>query len=481
MGFSQSGTKLNMRGYSDKPGTLILVDGVRATDAGDGTFLWNSVPLGDIERIEIIRGGASTTYGEGAIGGVVNIVTKHASLEPVSGTVTGAVGNLGYYTASVQASGTEGLFSYRLAGDRQSWDGWRAYSRFNCWSASAAPKLNTAVGSFTLKNRYFQNSSEDPGNLTFAQYQTDPRQAGAFQTFSTNWEHHASLNYEKEIGNEWTVLGQVYAQKYDSHTESVGFIEDTRQPNFGATLQTTYKREIAGHENALTFGSEAVNQDFSQVSNFSTSIVDYWTASGFIQDTLDLGTHLTLTAGARYDYREWRVDAVDTAFGSYNFNQGESAGVWSGKLGLNYALAEKSDAWLSLSRAFRLPTGSDISSVNFMPGTFAPILFYPNPNIKPVDARTIDAGVRSDYSKWLGGSLGYYYSQVKNDIVFDPFSFENVNFDSRKQGVELNLHSRPSDWFGLYVNAAWTDSQFDGGPMTASNSRTSPPARSARG
>src|SRR5581483_10802790 len=81
VGLSQSGTKLNMRGYSDKPGTLILLNGVRVSDAGDGTFLWNSIPLSDIDRVEIIRGGASTTYGEGAIGGVVNIVTKSPSPE----------------------------------------------------------------------------------------------------------------------------------------------------------------------------------------------------------------------------------------------------------------------------------------------------------------------------------------------------------------------------------------------------------------
>src|SRR5581483_6843198 len=185
------------------------------------------------------------------------------------GLVQGAAGNLGYYNADIQASGTEGIFGYRFSGERQAWDGWRQGSRFNSWSASAMPSLNTPAGKLTLDYHYYQNSSEDPGNLTLAQYQTDPRQLGAFQTFSSNWIHRASLNYDKTIGNDWTLLGQAYAQKYDSHTESAGFTQNTRQPNFGATLQTTFKKEIAGHDNSLTFGSEAVSQDFHQVSNFS--------------------------------------------------------------------------------------------------------------------------------------------------------------------------------------------------------------------
>lgn len=64
VGFAGQQSQFSLRGYADKAGTLILVDGVRANDAGGGFFLWNSVPLAAIERVEIIRGGASTIYGE---------------------------------------------------------------------------------------------------------------------------------------------------------------------------------------------------------------------------------------------------------------------------------------------------------------------------------------------------------------------------------------------------------------------------------
>ena len=98
-------TRITMRGYGEKPSVLILVDGVRVNDPTSGHIFGNVVALQDIERVEIVRGGSSTIYGEGAIGGVVNIITKGAT-RPFSAGVSAAAGNLGYYAAHAEAAGT---------------------------------------------------------------------------------------------------------------------------------------------------------------------------------------------------------------------------------------------------------------------------------------------------------------------------------------------------------------------------------------
>jgi iron complex outermembrane receptor protein len=90
-------------------------------------------------------------------------------------------------------------------------------------------------------------------------------------------------------------------------------------------------------------------------------------------------------------------------------------------------------------------------------------LFFANPDIQEVDARTLEVGARCDRSRWLAGSLAYYYSQVRDDILFNPFTFQNENFDSIRQGVELTLTSRPRDWVDFYYTTAFTDARFDGG------------------
>ncbi len=468
VGFGQFGN-VSFRGYGEKSGALFLVDGVRMNDAGESSlpFLFNSIPLANIERIEIIRGGASTTYGEGAIGGVINIITKKGSAQPYNFSATGAGGNLGYYSGHAELTGTTNQFSYAFSGDRQEWSGWRPGSNYRGWTAIAKPSIDTSFGKFTFNYHHHDEHTENPSNLTQAQYDSNPRQLGATGPFIFESElNRYGLDYNKTLQNNWSVLATVSGQTYTTVSSSGFGVANTTQPNLSGTLQATHKSEIAKRENTLTIGSEATLQDYRLTSAFGISTVDYWSAGAFIQDSFDITEKLNLTLGTRYDYREWDVLAfVPGPFG-YNFSQPKSASVWSPKAALNFQVADKTESWISLSQAYRLPSGNDISAVNLDP-TFTSVLFFPNPNIKPIQSRTVEIGLRTDKWKWLGGSLAYYYSKVTDDIVFDPAAppfGQNVNFDSTKQGVELSLRSRPCREAELFVNTAWSDSRLDGGP-----------------
>ncbi len=457
VGFGQF-ANISMRGFGERTGTLILVDGVRVNDAGDSTapYLWNAIPVGSIDRVEIIRGGASTTYGEGALGGVINIITKRDADKPITATVTGSGGNLGFYDANFDVSGKLDTFQYSVTGERKEWDGWREMSGFKSWSAIARPSFDTPVGRFTLGYYFHNNKVENPGVLTPAEFAADPRQAGANTFVFENTQHRGSLDYSKAFDTGWSLLANVSGQSYDTDSSSSFGTGHIEQPNYGATLQASYCNPIAGHDNVLTFGAEAIQQDFQSVFSSSfgafTTGADNWTASGFVQDTFNLTTNLALTGGVRFDHRDWDIVVLD----SFNpdIRQRRQADVWSPKVSLTWQPVEKVTGWISASRSFRLPTGFDIGTAGSAPGQ----LFFANPTVDPVDARTIEAGAR-----WPWGSLTYYYSQVKDDILFDPFTFQNENFDSVRQGVELSLNSRPVEWVDFYVTTAFTDARFDGG------------------
>lgn len=95
---------------------LLLVDGIRVSDVQSSHYATDlSVPLDDVERIEILRGMASAVYGAGAVGGVINIVTRRGaqsagasihggSFGSVGGTVRGAVGTAINATAEYDKS-----------------------------------------------------------------------------------------------------------------------------------------------------------------------------------------------------------------------------------------------------------------------------------------------------------------------------------------------------------------------------------------
>jgi iron complex outermembrane receptor protein len=211
----------------------------------------------------------------------------------------------------------------------------------------------------------------------------------------------------------------------------------------------------------LTMGVEAIQQDFQSTFNsFGSEFItgaDNWTVSAFVQDTYQITETLALIGGIRFDHREW--DVVSLSPFSPAVDEDRHADVWSPKLGATWEMIENTTAWLTLSRSYRLPTGFDIGAA----GSGGNALFFANPTIDPVDARTIEIGTRCHRSVMLSGSVAWFYSDVRDDILFNPFNFQNENFDSTRQGVELTLNSKPVKWVNLYATAAYVDTEFDGG------------------
>lgn len=75
-GLMDSTASVNMRGFYGDKYTLVMLDGQPVNDGYTGGVEWGALPVGNIERIEVIRGAASALYGGNAMGGVINIITK---------------------------------------------------------------------------------------------------------------------------------------------------------------------------------------------------------------------------------------------------------------------------------------------------------------------------------------------------------------------------------------------------------------------
>ena len=95
-GNNASDSTIDLRGFGAAAGqnTLVLVDGRMLNDIDLSGVVWSSIPLSAIERIEIIRGGASVLHGAGAVGGLVNIITRSPSGPAGPSRTRGASGQL---------------------------------------------------------------------------------------------------------------------------------------------------------------------------------------------------------------------------------------------------------------------------------------------------------------------------------------------------------------------------------------------------
>jgi outer membrane cobalamin receptor len=109
------GVSLRGIGPSGVSRTLVLLDGVPLNDPFGGWVYWSKVPLESIERIEVVRGGGSAVYGNYALGGVINIVTRRPEATAVQGKIDG--GTRDTVDANLATDFVEGLLGLSLQGN----------------------------------------------------------------------------------------------------------------------------------------------------------------------------------------------------------------------------------------------------------------------------------------------------------------------------------------------------------------------------
>ena len=120
-GFSAGGSAVSLRGLGVSS-TLVLIDGLRSTnfplnDDGHNAYVdLNSIPFSVVERVEVLKDGASSTYGADAIGGVVNVIMKK-QFKGLAGQIEGGAAEKGY-ASRYRANLTGGIGDY----DSQGWN-----------------------------------------------------------------------------------------------------------------------------------------------------------------------------------------------------------------------------------------------------------------------------------------------------------------------------------------------------------------------
>ncbi|MFA6282340.1 MAG: TonB-dependent receptor plug domain-containing protein, partial [Candidatus Omnitrophota bacterium] len=107
---------------------LILMDGKPINSPRDGETDLSTIPLDNVERIEVMPGAASSLYGAQAMGGTVNIITKNPPEKGHKTEVTSRFGSFQTFTESLSHGARLGKFGYIISGGYESSEGFRANS-----------------------------------------------------------------------------------------------------------------------------------------------------------------------------------------------------------------------------------------------------------------------------------------------------------------------------------------------------------------
>ena len=441
---------LNLRGYGGENGyqnVVITVDGQRLNNIDLNPQLIGTIPLGDIERIEISKGSGSVIYGDGAMAGSIQIITKAKT----GVTVSGSLGDFGQKTAYISAgiskeyfdlSGSlahdshDGFSKQAADGHKDTYDSDTQHFKLKIKPTDAL-RFNVEATSSRTETRY-------PNSLTKAQFNDDPSQNGKP---AKPYTHQDIDSDQWRVGFEYDITKEIKisATHYNENklNEFVGFVADY---------------DYQSNDVALSFANEVATaiigyQDFDgQRSDNFGNVTSKDNAGYFAQGDYKIEA-LTLSAGARHEKVKYRNSSTGTpdVSGDHDLN------AWD--IGANYRVNAELSFFTNYNKSFQ---AADIDrSFTSDPITFNPVF---SSFIQPAQAKTLNIGLNHTLSNNRFKATTFY-SRLKNEIYLDPtlgFFGTNTNIDqSHKYGLELQDMFKVTDNLDTSVIYTYTRSKID--------------------
>jgi len=410
---------------------LLLVDGHRVNNnitdgAAIGTDFILDIDL--IDRVEVIRGPGSVLYGNNAFFGVINIITRKASL--VDGVeASGEYGSFNTYKAraSVGKSFTNGM-AFLLSGTYYQSDGpdqlyfpdfdQRISANFAAANNGVAQNMNgnsyeSVFGSLSYKDlilegAYIHRENVNPTAQNFTTF-NDPRNR------MVDERGYLDLKFTHELPWELDLTARLYYDwnqlKTDEPFGKDIFHEVTGGEWFGSEVQLS-KRLWEKH--TVSVGAE-YRDDYNQYDDGVYPGVPIPNKTGnrqshgvYAQGDFALRSDLRLNAGVRYD------------------KYGDFDSTWSPRVALNYTPFKQSTFKAIFGTAFRDPNFQELSDTRFQ-------------NIHPEQITSYELVYEQGFGQHLRSSVSGFYNQMDNLILFRDGHYENVNADAR--GMELALEA----------------------------------------
>jgi iron complex outermembrane receptor protein len=467
---------LTLRGLSgDEQGrTLVLMNGVPINTSDEGGVNWNRINHNDIERIEVFKGPGSSLYGNNAMGGVINIITRTPSQpQEIYGAVTYGTFNTMRQDLSIRVRNEKGYYgsvsqyflksdgyinvpeedrgpyniarfleemsvSARAGFDGKQWFKWELQYDVFRDKRGEGDKIISPLGNY----RSF-NTNLFRGKL-----------GGANDVFSYDINSFYQLENYYDINER--MRGDNYS-RYDvnSYRTDMGLLA-------GASYKLTENHIIsAGFElkqGGIKGGDYYQTAPFDTIYNAGT----IQTTALYIQDELNiLANRISLVAGLRYDL---------VAFGGGDFYTTDpwkatpelNDNVWSEispRVGARFNFIEQVSAYLSYSHGFRASILDDLTRTGWM--WVGPK--YANPELGPESMDNYELGVDIFPFKELKISASAYYAPGKDFLYYVATSDslfgraihirENVT-DVTVGGMETELEYQLST--KLRMNAGYT-------------------------
>ena len=374
-------TSLFIRG-ADTNQTMVLIDGVRVdSQSASGGAPWETIPMSQIERIEIVKGAASAIYGSDAIGGVIQIFTRKGD-GPLKADIGISGGSLGTTHADANLRGSSGIFDYALSAATEHSKGFQLVpdtSNYNYNPERAGYQKHEATARLGV-----QLDAQDRLELIALNSHLDA-DFNAYSATALGQLEEETSTQKLAWNRQWSsaLQTQLSYGESEANYNDITDVYSTKSRSRNYALDGSLRLD-AQQQLLFVLERREDHLDSSDVSNPSVSDrSDDGAALGYIGK---FGA-LELQAHGRHDR--------NSEFGNAN----------TGSLGLGYELAPGLRIVGSAANAFRAPTIYQNSSI------YGPLSLPGGQSLKPESAHNLEIGL-----KYLGMTTDWSVTAYRNEI-----------------------------------------------------------------
>jgi iron complex outermembrane receptor protein len=471
---SGSKTTLDIRGMGAqaKSNVLILINGQRLNNIDMSEIDFPSIPIESIDRIEIFKGNAaSVLYGDGAIGGAINIITNpEISTKTINELI---IKNGTYNNREVIWNNTQKINKYSLTTyfNHTETDGYRDENEQQQNNITSELRYPGKNGDHFFAINFSEQIMSTPSDRSQDQLFSDRRGSDTPDDYISSMGGSLLYGMEYQLSDYKTLLlNSSYRQKNsysDLQSTTDSNYSDTSLSNYQFTPRINHLTNLFGKILNLTYGLDLQYADYRSYRKKNESAIplhvyDAWqtTQSLYSQQSIYLTHNTTLGTGLRIqrnriaigdhldsnapDYAGWQTEHLTLSDQEMNY---------AVNIGLDHTINENTIIYGRLGNGFRYPNiddrigGSGDTSLELNTQT------------------TKDFEIGSKYtSDNFSSNVSTYIIEGKNELAYDTDAFENINMNStRRYGVELNTRNKISEKLNLTNNFTFSKAKYTSG------------------
>jgi iron complex outermembrane receptor protein len=444
-------TRIDMGGFGQtgNQNTLVLLNGRRLNDVDlEGANL-ASIPLESIARVEILHGTAAVAYGDNAVGGVINIITKSGYEGPTANAeASGGSYRSGSVSATVNATGAAGAAFLTARGYHT--DGYRDNSELDNNNVAAEVSRNAGDTRYGLRAGAYHEAQHLPGALYEPDYLADPRMTTrpndkAYEDLQSVEGFVSGGRFAAELGLRRKSQNAYLFGTTEADLDTVSF---TPRYTWSLPKQTLVTGLDAYRS---TLATDAVFGGPFPASNSSDTRRD--SLAAYISDAIDLADSVALNLGFRRQGVYLDMSNIDLlASAESGAKRDDWLNAWDATLAWHRGGTR---VYARTAESFRFPVLDEMWS--YYSGTITPLL--------PQRSRHLEIGTALTRGAFTLEANAFHIL-VKDEIGFNSATYSNENLDpTRHDGMDLGAGVAFGDHASARLGWTYRDARFRSGPF----------------